>query len=90
MHNLIISDIMTKSFETLNPGDSLQRAASLMRRSKLDVLPVIVADGQLVGLMTKANLYDAVAAGELPDTPVDNFFIKKNGHPSILVYNLAK
>ena len=78
MHNLIISDIMTKSFETLNPGDSLQRAALLMRRSKLDVLPVIAADGQLVGVMTKANLYDAVAAGVLTDTPVDNFFLKKN------------
>ncbi len=78
MHTLTVSSIMSHSFETLHLGDTLQRAALLMRKSKLDVLPVINADGQLLGLMTKANLYDAVAAGEAPDTPVKNDHIKKN------------
>ena len=78
MHTLTVSSIMTQTFETLKRADTLQRAALLMRRSKLDVLPVIGADEQLLGLMTKANLYDAVAAGELPDTPVKNVSIKKN------------
>jgi len=78
MHTLTVSNIMTHAFETLNMDETLKRAALLMRRSKLDVLPVIGTDGQLLGLMTKANLYDAVAAGELPDTPVRNLSIKKN------------
>lgn len=69
---------MTHAFETLNMDDTLKHAALLMRRSKLDVLPVIGTDGQLLGLMTKANLYDAVAAGELPETQVKNLFIKKD------------
>ncbi len=78
MQTLTVSGIMTHSFETLHMGDTLQQAALRMRRSKLDVLPVINADGQLLGLMTKANLYDAVAAGETPDTPVRDFYIKKD------------
>lgn len=78
MHALTVSSIMTHTFETLNKGDTLQRAALLMRRSKLDVLPVIGAGGRLLGLMTKAHLYDAVAAGEAPDSPVKKFYIKKN------------
>ena len=41
MQDLTVLNIMTHSFETLNPRDDLQRAALLMRRSKLDVLPVI-------------------------------------------------
>jgi len=78
MHRLTVSNIMTRSFETLNPGDNLKIAALLMRRSKLDVLPVIGEDQRLMGLMTKANLYDAIAAGESTDTPVEKFFIKEN------------
>ncbi len=78
MQDLTVLNIMTHSFETLNPGDDLQRAALLMRRSKLDVLPVIGIDGRLIGLMTKVNLYDAVASGKLPNTPVNDFFIKKD------------
>ena len=78
MHTLTVSSIMTHSFETLHMEDTLQRAALRMRRSKQDVLPVIDAHGQLIGSMTKANLYDAVAAGEPPDTPVKNLHIKKN------------
>ena len=78
MQNMTVLNIMTRSFESLIPGDDLQRAALLMRRYKLDGLPVISEDGRLLGLMTKANLYEAVAAGKLPNTPVEDFFIKKD------------
>ncbi len=69
---------MKPFFETLKPQDNLQKAAILMRRFKLDSLPVGNADGQLLGIMSKANLYDAVAAGMAPDTPIEGLFVKKN------------
>ncbi|MBF0232981.1 MAG: sigma 54-interacting transcriptional regulator [Desulfamplus sp.] len=69
---------MMSSFETLTPMDSLQKTAMIMRRSKLDILPVTDADGQLIGIMTKANLYDAVAAGMLPDRSIEGLFVIKN------------
>lgn len=69
---------MRSPFETLTPGDTLQQAAMVMRRSRLDTLPVTEADGQLLGIMSKAILYDAVAAGMVPDTSIEGLFVKSN------------
>lgn len=78
MDKLSIRNIMKSSFETLSPRDNLQTAAMVMRRSQLDTVPVIEDSGQLLGIMSKANLYDAVAAGMLLDTPIESLFVKKD------------
>jgi Mg/Co/Ni transporter MgtE len=67
---MLIKDIMTSSFESLSPGDSLQKVAGLSRKTRLVSLPVTKDDGPLIGIMTKANLYDAVAQGMLPEMPI--------------------
>jgi len=71
-----VRDVMARSIATLKPDDRLQKAARLLRQFKLDGLPVIGDDGQLIGIMSKANLYDAVADGIRPDTPVTNLFTR--------------
>lgn len=71
---MLIKDIMTRSFETLSPGDTLQKVAGLFRKTRLESLPVTKDDGTLIGIMTKANLYDAVAKGMLPEMPITDLY----------------
>ncbi|KJS16827.1 MAG: hypothetical protein VR69_07405 [Peptococcaceae bacterium BRH_c4b] len=71
-----IIDIMNREFTPLKPYDNLQKAARLFRQFKQDGLPVIGDDGKLMGFMSKADLYDAVASGFSPDTPITDIFTR--------------
>ena len=77
MRHVRMKDMITRTFETLSPSDSLQKVARLLRSTKLDALPVEDGRGQLIGIMTKANLYDAVAVGKSPLDPIQGLFEKK-------------
>ncbi len=70
-----MKDMMTRSFESLSPDDDLSTVARLFRETRLEALPVTDArDGRLIGIMTKANLYDAVAKGMTPDMPIHDLY----------------
>lgn len=71
-----IIDIMNREFTYLKPYDNMQKAARLFRQFKQDGLPVIGDDGKLLGFMSKANLYDAVASGFTPDTSITDIFTR--------------
>jgi len=73
---MLMKDIMTRTFETLGPRDTLKNAARLFRETRLDALPVVEAAGGLIGIMTKANFYDAISSGLSPEAPVEGLFIK--------------
>ncbi len=53
---LLVKDIMTKKVATLQPEDSLRKAADLFRENLFHALPVVYKDGQLVGLITTYDL----------------------------------
>ena len=72
MKDAILQDIVVRSYEILRTGDPLSRAAALLRKSKLDGLPVLNPGGVLVGVLTKSNLYDAIASGSGPATPIES------------------
>jgi len=67
---MLLKDMMTRAFEILSPDDDLKKVAGLFRSSRLEILPVIEGDGNLIGIMTKANLFDAVAQGMRPETSI--------------------
>ncbi len=70
-----MKDMMTRSFESLSPDDDLAGVAQAFRKTRLEALPVADAeDGRLIGIMTKANLYDAVAKGMSPDMPIQGLY----------------
>lgn len=71
---MLMKDIMTGTFETLSPDDTIQKVARLFRKTRLEALPVTKNDNRLIGIMTKANLYDAIAGGMLPEMPIRNLF----------------
>ncbi|MBU2644764.1 sigma 54-interacting transcriptional regulator [bacterium] len=67
-----IRDLMSRDFEPVRPEDSLQQVVKIMRRTKIDDLPVLDDSGLLKGVVTKASLFDAIAAGKPLDTPARN------------------
>ncbi len=77
MRDLTMRDIMTRSFAAVCPEDDLQKVASLLRKTKVDALPVVSRLGELIGIMTKANLYDAVASGLPPSVRVADLYTRE-------------
>ncbi len=76
MKTIFIKDIMIRSYKTVRSEDPLTKIARLLRQTKLDGLPVTDPDGRLIGIMTKANFYDAIADGLIPDTPIEDLYTK--------------
>ena len=56
---LTVDTIMTRDLVTVNPGDTLDVARSIMRDKRIHHLPVVEDDSKLVGLVT---LTDVLAA----------------------------
>jgi CBS domain-containing protein len=63
-----ISDIMSRNAATVAPGDTIERAARLMRDDDVGALPVCDG-GQLVGMVTDRDL--ALRGSALGKTPQD-------------------
>jgi len=60
-----IEPIMKKEIQTIGPDDSVQKAALLMRRSKIGCLPVVV-DDKMVGIITEYDLLGIVEKLQVP------------------------
>ena len=56
---LTVDTIMTRDLVTVNPGDTLDVARSIMRDKRIHHLPVVEGDSRLIGLVT---LTDVLAA----------------------------
>lgn len=57
---MFVSRSMTRKVITVNPGDSLLEARSLMHQSKIRHLPVVAADKRLVGIVTDRDIRSAL------------------------------
>jgi CBS domain-containing protein len=69
-HGRTASDVMTADVVTATPDTSLREIADLLEKHGIKRVPIVV-DGRVVGLVSRANLLQALAAsGELiPPTP---------------------
>ncbi len=76
-HGRKISDVMTKSPLTITEDAALAEIVELMERNNVKRLPV-VRDGKVVGIVSRANLLQAVAslAREVPDPTADDDHIR--------------
>lgn len=50
-----VSEVMTKKVFTVSPEDSIERAASMMVRHRINRLPVL-EEGKLVGIVTRGDI----------------------------------
>lgn len=66
-HDVLVESVMTTNVITMNPGDGVVAAASLMRRERVGALP-ITEGKRLVGILTRSDLLEAlIAVGTLVD-----------------------
>jgi CBS domain-containing protein len=54
--NLTAADVMTRDVVTVRPNDSLRRAAQIMLERGVSGLPVVEANGRVVGVISEADL----------------------------------
>jgi CBS domain-containing protein len=54
--DLTAADVMTREVVTVRPNDSLRRAAQLMLERGISGLPVVEANGRVVGVISEADL----------------------------------
>jgi CBS domain-containing protein len=71
-HGRKVSDVMTRDVITASPETPLHEVASLMEKNAVRRLPIL-ENGQLVGIVSRANLLQAVASARqlLAVTPSD-------------------
>ncbi|MEB2283332.1 MAG: hypothetical protein B6D46_06165 [Polyangiaceae bacterium UTPRO1] len=60
-HDIKVESVMTTNILSIAPEDGVIAAASLMRRERVGALP-IVKGKQLVGILTRSDLLDALIA----------------------------
>jgi CBS domain-containing protein len=60
-HGRKVADVMTQNVITATPGTPLDEIATLLERNSIKRVPV-VEDGQLIGIVSRANLIQAVAS----------------------------
>ena len=62
-HARKVADVMTRRVITASPDTPLHEIAALLEKNSIKRLP-IVKDGQLVGILSRANLIQAVASAQ--------------------------
>jgi acetoin utilization protein AcuB len=55
-----VQAVMSKKPLTLYQSDTIGRAAEIMLDNKIGAVPVLEADGQLVGIVTESDLFRAI------------------------------
>ena len=77
-HGLKVSDVMTRSVVTVAPETPLHEVAALLEKKAIKRVPVL-ENGQLVGIVSRANLIQAVAtARRLLDIPLSDTTIRES------------
>jgi len=76
-HGRKVSDVMTRKVITASPQTPLHEVATLMEKNAIKRVPIL-ENGQLVGIVSRANLIQAVAtARKLLDIPLSDTTIRE-------------
>ncbi len=61
LHTTRVRQVMTKKAHTINENETATAVAVLMNRRKINRIPVVDADGKLVGIITRADMVQCMA-----------------------------
>ena len=59
-----VEELMTKDVITVSPDDSIEDIATIMHQEDVNRLPVVDNSGQLIGIVTRANIVKHIAVEE--------------------------
>ncbi len=68
-----IRDIMSKEVVAVFPDTTLAEAVAVLTRHHIGVVPVVSADGNLVGVISELALIDVVFDAEARFTPISHY-----------------
>ncbi|HBV87483.1 MAG TPA: sigma-54-dependent Fis family transcriptional regulator [Desulfosporosinus sp.] len=71
---MLMSDMMTRDIPLLRVKDTLRQGIELLRWTKLDALPVVDEQSLLIGIFTKANVFDAFLAGADSSEIIERYY----------------
>jgi signal-transduction protein with cAMP-binding, CBS, and nucleotidyltransferase domain len=80
-HAVKVEDIMTREVVTASPETPLSDIAMLLEERQIKRVPIVNKQGQLVGIVSRANLLQAVASARpkleisLPDATIRKRFL---------------
>lgn len=64
---LLVETLMAKNLITAPPETPISRLAQQMLTHQIDAVPIVRADGQLLGLVTASDLLRLIAQGDLDE-----------------------
>jgi CIC family chloride channel protein len=71
-----VGEVMEKNFPTVLPTLTIQELINRLRRSEYNGLPVVDAEGGLVGMVTDSDVEAALSRGDFTDLTVDDIAVK--------------
>ncbi|WP_128923872.1 CBS domain-containing protein [Bradyrhizobium guangxiense] len=94
-HAVKVKDIMTREVVTASPETPLSDIAMLLENRQIKTVPIVNRQGQLVGIVSRANLLQAVASARpkleisLPDATIRKKFLDEiKNQPWAHTFNL--
>lgn len=63
-----VRDVMRKEIRTVGPDEPVQQVALLVNRTRPGFVPVVTAEGRVLGVVTRSNLVDVLAEGVWNET----------------------
>lgn len=94
-HAIRVQDIMTRDVATAAPETPLHEIAVLLEEHRIKRVPIVNREGQLIGIVSRANLLQAIASARptleisLPDSAIrKRFFEEVRKQPWAHTFNL--
>lgn len=72
-----VSALMRRNFNVLKPENSMQKAALVLLKNKMDGAPVVDDEENLMGIFGNRQLYQALASNSFSNTQVKDLMIKE-------------
>jgi PAS domain S-box-containing protein len=69
-------DFINRDIILLNLGDTLEKAIRALKQTKLNMLPVVNDQRELIGVFTRTNLYNALLNKTSLDNVIDPWMVK--------------
>lgn len=60
-----VEDIMTRDVVFVSPDDSIEKVCSIMAARRIHRVPVLDANGRIVGIVSATDILSAVASGKI-------------------------
>ncbi|MDA9432305.1 CBS domain-containing protein [Bradyrhizobium sp. CCBAU 51627] len=82
-HSIKVQDIMTQDVATAAPETPLHEIAMVLEERQIKRIPIVNKEGQLVGIVSRANLLQAIASARpkleisLPDSAIRKKFLEE-------------